>query len=120
MRKQGARVSPRPVRAGGEGPVLAATPGSDHGRQTDGDPALVMTVLRERLRERRERGRAPLRGGLGMARPDLSHRVVLGDTEVLGGAAQQQGRGARHLERRTSEEDVCPQDSRYRYAGSQW
>ena len=39
MRKQGARVSPRPVRAGGEGPVLAATPGSDHGRQTDGGRA---------------------------------------------------------------------------------
>ena len=36
-------MSPRPVRAGGEGPVLAATPGSDH----DGD-SFTESFMRKR------------------------------------------------------------------------
>ena len=59
-----------------------------------------------------------------MARPDLSHRVVLGDTEVLGGAAQQQGRGARHLETPQEVKKRCvlgiPIGTVYRYGGRAW
>jgi len=76
MRKQGARVSPRPVRAGGEGPVLAATPGSDHGRQTDGD-SFTESFMRKRAPKPRG-SISSIFGGGGGRRSSTTH-----DDDVL-------------------------------------